>query len=108
MLELFFSSEKLKYEPLLTTLLLSSPDLSRLSFYHFQPSLDLILSCADRLTRLDIGHIHAHCNELDISLIPHLEVLSFTSDAATQFTGTPPQTLQKLIGQITVYAIQFY
>ena len=92
-----FFLEKLKYEHLLTTLLLSSPDITRLSFYHFQPSFELILSCADRLTRLDIGHIHAHCDEIDISLISHLEVLSFTPDAATHFTGTPPQTLLKLI-----------
>ena len=93
----FFTLRRLKYANDLEKVLQTSPGLTRLSFHHFQPSPVLISACADRLTRLDIGHIHTNSGGLSIPLTPRLQILSFTCRAVPFFTGTPPNTLKVLI-----------
>ena len=89
--------EGLEYEGLLRGILKTSPLLTRLFFFNFQPNPLLIESCADRLTRLNLGYIHPNLQIKSIPLPPHLEVLFFPPRTALLFLGDPPPTLRVLI-----------
>ena len=92
-----FKVENLRFARSLESVVTTSPDLTRLSFLGLQPSPALITACNDKLTRLDIGHIHIITDDSRFHLPSVLEILSFTPWAATLFSGSPPPTLRRII-----------
>ena len=87
----------LPYLDLLEDVISASPNLTRLTFNHTQPTSLLIFACADTLTRLDLGYIFNPFGKFSIPLTHNLEVLSLTPQAANFFIGNPPATLRVLI-----------
>ena len=66
---------------------LKLPLLTRLFFFNFQPNPSLIMSCAVRLTRLDLGHIHPNPEIESIPLIQRLVVLFVTPRTPVYLLG---------------------
>lgn len=95
--QIYYHLYALRYANPLYELVDTSPDLTRLSFHHFQPSPDLITACSDRLTRLDIGYIHSVVPLYFFNLPPCLEILTFTPWAPSLFLGEPPETLHRIL-----------
>ena len=95
--EVHFHLDALLYGEKLQSVVLTSPQLRRLSFNGFQPSPELINACHDRLTRLDVTTIHTTDECFKFPLPSHLEILSFTPRAVPLFLGLPPETLRRII-----------
>ncbi|KAF8811524.1 hypothetical protein BYT27DRAFT_7252711 [Phlegmacium glaucopus] len=68
-----------------------------MSFINVQPCPILITASADRLTRLDIGHVFTFLEDTLVPLTPCLEVLSITPIALSSITDSPPPTLHVVI-----------